>query len=116
MAVSMWAVHESDVEDVLALGRRFPAFHGPPLHVGDPKRIGLNDFGAPEWGDAVALLPYEVPVFWACGITPQIVAANAGVSAMVTNSPSHMLITDVLSSRFESRSHANPVVKLDVNF
>ena len=50
---------------------RFPAVHGAPVHVGDPAELGIADLDAPDFGEAVEVRPGEVPVFWACGVTPQ---------------------------------------------
>jgi uncharacterized protein YcsI (UPF0317 family) len=74
---------------------RYPAVHGAPMHVGDPAGIGIEDLDAPDWGDAVEVRAGEVPVFWACGVTPQAVALAAGSPWMLTHSPGRMMVLDV---------------------
>ncbi len=94
LAVSMRPIQADQVAAVVALTSRFPAFHGAPLGVGDPDLFGI-DLDSPDWGDRIRLLPEEVPVFWACSVTPQLVATASEVELMITNFPSHMFITDV---------------------
>jgi uncharacterized protein YcsI (UPF0317 family) len=74
---------------------RFPGAHGAPVHVGDPAAIGIADITKPDWGDFVGIRAGEVPVFWACGVTPQAVALASKPSFMITHSPGHMFITDM---------------------
>ena len=74
---------------------RFPNTHGAPLHVGDPASIGIDDLQKPDYGDVVPFHPGEVPVFWACGVTPQAVAMQSKPPFMITHSPGHMFITDI---------------------
>lgn len=74
---------------------RYPGVHGAPVHVGDPAAIGIRDLGRPDFGDAVTIRPGEVPVFWACGVTPQAVAMQAKPPLMLTHAPGHMFITDL---------------------
>jgi uncharacterized protein YcsI (UPF0317 family) len=66
-----------------------------PLHVGSPQAIGIADLGRPDFGDPVAILPGEVPVFWACGVTPQAVALEARPEFMITHEPGIMFLTDL---------------------
>lgn len=74
---------------------RYPGVHGAPVHIGDPTYIGI-DITKPEWGgQQVTLRKNEIPVFWACGVTPQAVALEARVPFMITHAPGHMFITDV---------------------
>jgi uncharacterized protein YcsI (UPF0317 family) len=94
LAVSMRAIRQSDLTRVLQLSSRFPAFHGAPIWIGDPDALGV-DLDAPAFGEPLPVLPGEVPVFWACSVTPQLMAEASGVSSMITNAPNHMLITDV---------------------
>ena len=69
-----------------------------PVHLGDPALIGISDIGKPDFGDAVAILPDELPVFWACGVTPQAVVAAVQPDFCITHAPGYMLITDLLNS------------------
>ena len=75
---------------------RFPSVHGAPVHIGEPEAIGIRDISRPDLGDAVEIKDGEVPVFWACGVTPQAVAVSSKPSLMITHSPGHMFITDML--------------------
>jgi len=73
---------------------RFPRAHGAPIHIGDPSAIGIRDLAKPDFGDAVAFKAGEVPVFWACGVTPQAVAMEARPPLLITHKPGHMFVTD----------------------
>ena len=79
---------------------RFPAVHGAPVHLGDPGQIGIGDLARPDYGDPVTLHPGELPVFWACGVTPQVALAAARPPLAITHSPGCMLVTDLLSYNF----------------
>ena len=74
---------------------RFSATHGAPVHIGDPSRIGISDLNDPTFGSPLIINEDEVPVFWACGITPQLVALESKVDFMITHKPGHMFITDL---------------------
>lgn len=95
MVVSMRSVDAGRVADVIAISRQFPLAHGAPVHVGDPAAIGIADPSRPDWGDPAPIPDGQVPVFWACGVTPQVAIEAAGVPLCVTHKPGHMLITDV---------------------
>ncbi|MBL4667183.1 MAG: putative hydro-lyase [Sneathiella sp.] len=77
---------------------RFPQAHGTPIHFGDPSAIGIADIGQPDFGEISELRDGEVPVFWACGVTPQIAIQNAKPSICITHAPGRMLITDILGA------------------
>jgi uncharacterized protein YcsI (UPF0317 family) len=72
-----------------------PRVHGAPIHIGDPAQIGIKDISKPDFGDSVTIKPGEVPVFWACGVTPQSAIMSAKPSIAITHAPGHMFITDV---------------------
>ncbi len=95
MAVSMRAVPEERVDDVVAISKRYPLAHGAPVYWGDPAGIGVKDLSRPDWGDAAPVASGQVPVFWACGVTPQIALEAARLPVCITHKPGHMLITDV---------------------
>ncbi|WP_371225413.1 putative hydro-lyase [Roseovarius sp. 2305UL8-3] len=95
MVVSMRAVPEDRVEEVIEISRRFPLAHGAPVYWGDPTGIGIRDVSSPEWGDPAPVAPGGVPVFWACGVTPQVAIEAARLPLCITHKPGHMLITDV---------------------
>lgn len=95
MVVSMRAVPDDRVDEVAAISRKFPLAHGAPVYWGDPAGIGIADITAPDWGDAAPVGPGETPVFWACGVTPQVAIEAAHLPLCITHKPGHMLITDV---------------------
>ena len=68
--------------------------HGAPVHLGKPESIGIADIAKPDWGDAVPIREDEIPVFWACGVTPQSVIADARPEFCITHYPGAMLVTD----------------------
>jgi uncharacterized protein YcsI (UPF0317 family) len=95
MVVSMRPVPTAQIELVCALSARYPHAHGAPVHVGDPQAIGIVRLDRPDYGDAVPIGADEVPVFWGCGVTPQIVAEKARVALMITHEPGQMFVTDL---------------------
>jgi uncharacterized protein YcsI (UPF0317 family) len=78
---------------------RFTTAHGPPVHFGEPGDLGIAELATPQYGDPVELRDGEVPVFWACGVTPQAVAAASRPELMITHAPGHMFVTDVPDER-----------------
>jgi uncharacterized protein YcsI (UPF0317 family) len=76
---------------------RYPAVHGAPVHLGDPTQIGIHDLSKPDYGDAVDVLPFEVSVFWACGVTPQAALVQAAPPLAITHAPGAMLVTDLFN-------------------
>jgi uncharacterized protein YcsI (UPF0317 family) len=95
LVVSMRPIPASLVSQAVQVTARFPAAHGEPLQVGDPVSLGIEDLARPDFGDPVAIRPGEVPVFWACGVTPQAVAMQAKPPLMITHAPGHMFLTDL---------------------
>ena len=95
MVVTMRPVPRDRVVRAVQVTSRFPAVHGAPVHIGDPEAIGIRDVTAPDMGDPVEIRDGEVPVFWACGVTPQAVAVRSRPPLMITHSPGHMFITDL---------------------
>ncbi len=100
LVVSMRPVPEALVETAVAVTRRMPAVHGAPVHVGDPGVLGIADLGRPDFGDPVRVAPGEVPVFWACGVTPQAALMASRPPFALTHAPGHMFVTDVLDSAY----------------
>ena len=98
MVVSMRPIAAADLSKAVTASARFPNAHGAPVHIGDPKTIGIGDIARPEWGDPQEFRPGDVPVFWACGVTPQAVALASKPPFMITHSPGHMIITDLPNS------------------
>jgi uncharacterized protein YcsI (UPF0317 family) len=101
MVVSMRPLSPVHAEAATRICKRFPRAHGTPVHIGDPARIGIHDLDHPDYGDPVKIHPGEVPVFWACGVTPQAVAVEARPPLLLTHSPGHMFLTDLLDSHLE---------------
>lgn len=95
MVVSMRPIPEKDVVRAVQVTSRFPSVHGAPIHIGNPESIGIADLNRPDFGDRVTLKDGEVPVFWACGVTPQAVAMQVKPELMITHAPGHMFITDL---------------------
>jgi uncharacterized protein YcsI (UPF0317 family) len=94
MVVSMRPIPAEMVAAAVAISGRMPAVHGAPVHAGDPGSLLLGSLERPEYGDPVALHDGDVPVFWACGVTPQAALAASRVPFAITHAPGHMLITD----------------------
>jgi uncharacterized protein YcsI (UPF0317 family) len=68
------------------------------VHFGDPAAIGIRDLDRPDFGDRVEIRAGEVPVFWACGVTPQAVAMRVKPPLVITHKPGHMFLTDLRDS------------------
>lgn len=95
MVVSMRPIPHRDVVRAAQVTSRFPAVHGGPIHIGDPSVIGISDIYQPDFGESVPIREGEVPVFWACGVTPQSIAMETKPSIMITHAPGYMFITDI---------------------
>ncbi len=95
MVVSMRAVPVDQLALATEISRRFPIAHGAPVHHGDPAMIGIKDLSRPDWGDPAPVPDGHLPVFWACGVTPQVALENADLPICITHKPGHMLITDI---------------------
>lgn len=98
MVVSMRPMVPADAIRAIQICTRFPAVHGAPIHFGDPDKIGIEDIMQPEFGDAVTINEGEVPVFWACGVTPQVAVEQAKPPFCITHSPGCMLVSDLPNS------------------
>jgi len=99
LVVSMRPLKAADAIRAIQVTSRFPSVHGAPVHLGDPAEIGIADINRPDYGDPVEIRPGEIPVFWACGVTPQSVVAAVRPEFCITHAPGHMLVTDLLNSR-----------------
>ena len=97
MVVSQrWIPTEKVVRAVQATSR-YPGVHGAPVHIGDPAAIGIDDPLKPDFGDSwPPANETDVPVYWACGVTPQAVAMACRPELMITHSPGHMFVTDLI--------------------
>ncbi|ARK22490.1 hypothetical protein SporoP32a_13655 [Sporosarcina ureae] len=96
--VSMRPMKAADAIRAIQITTRYPDVHGAPIHLGDPSLIGIKDISAPDFGDSVTINEGEIPVFWACGVTPQAVAMESKPSIMITHSPGCMFISDMKDS------------------
>ena len=102
MVVSMRPLKAADAIRAVQVTSRFPSVHGAPVHLGDPSLIGIADLQRPDYGDAVEVMPDELPVFWACGVTPQAAITQARPGFCITHAPGAMLITDLLNTQLAS--------------
>ncbi|MGE2728678.1 putative hydro-lyase [Mycolicibacterium vaccae] len=102
LVVSMRPLPPGQIGAAAQITSRFPAMHGPPVHVGDPAALGIVDLDRPDFGDPVHIGADEVPVFWACGVTPQAAVAQARPELAIFHSPGHMFLTDRPHQDFDS--------------
>lgn len=98
--MSMRPVPHNQVVRAVTCTARFPAVHGAPMHIGAPEAIGVKDINKPEFGDAVTIREGEVPVFWACGVTPQAAVMKSKPPFAITHAPGHMFIADTHDSDY----------------
>ncbi|MDF2948470.1 MAG: hypothetical protein K0R07_484 [Sedimentibacter sp.] len=101
--VSMRPMKSEDIKKAYDITEQFPHVHGAPIHFGNPADIGIEDINKPDYGDKVEIRDGEVPVFWACGVTPQAAIENAKPEIVITHAPGHMFITDILNSEIEEK-------------
>jgi len=99
MVVSMRPFRAADAIRAIQICTRFPAVHGAPVHLGNPQLIGIDDLARPDYGDAVSVKDGELPLFWACGVTPQVALEAARPPFAITHSPGCMLVTDLRNSQ-----------------
>jgi len=100
LVVSMRPIPADRVADAVTISGRYPAVHGAPVHIGHPEALGIADLMAPDYGDAPAIRDCEIPVFWACGVTPQAAIFASRPPFAVTHAPGYMFITDVPDSEY----------------
>ena len=102
LVVSMRPLKPKDAIRAIQITSRFPSVHGAPVHIGLPEAIGIGDLAKPDYGDAVPIESDELPVFWACGVTPQAVIAEVRPEFCITHAPGCMLITDLRNTKLAS--------------
>lgn len=102
LVVSMRPYRPEQVDAVVAVTNRYPAMHGGPVHVGDPAALDIANIQKPDFGDAVTVRDGEVPVFWACGVTPQLALLAAKPEIAITHSPGCMFVTDLGDDAFRT--------------
>lgn len=100
MVVSMRPMKPAEAIRAVQITTRFPSVHGAPVHIGKPELIGIKDVMKPDYGDAVEVRGDELPVFWACGVTPQSVIATVKPEFCITHYPGSMLVTDRKNTEF----------------
>jgi uncharacterized protein YcsI (UPF0317 family) len=98
LVVSMRPVPAAQVVIAVQVTGRMPQVHGAPVHVGAPEALGIADLSAPDYGDPVDVHEGDVPVFWACGVTPQAALMASRPPFAITHAPGHMFVTDVPDS------------------
>ncbi|AWM42369.1 putative hydro-lyase [Gemmata obscuriglobus] len=101
MVVSMRPLTPAQEVKATQICSRFPRAHGAPVHFGDPTAIGIRDITKPDFGDGVEIRNNEVPVFWACGVTPQAALMQAKPPFAITHKPGHMFLTDLKDTDLE---------------
>jgi len=100
MVVSMRPIFYNKVVRSVQITTNYPSVHGAPMHIGNPELIGIKDINKPDFGEAVRIERGEIPVFWACGVTPQVVAMESKPKIMITHAPGYMFITDLKNNSF----------------
>ncbi len=101
LVVSMRPIPAGQVADAVRITSRYPAVHGAPVHVGDPAALGIGDLDRPDYGDPVEVREGEVPVFWACGVTPQAAVMASAPEFAIGHAPGHMAVTDVRDTEYQ---------------
>ena len=102
MVVSMRPLKAKDVIKAIEITKEYPSIHGSPIHMGNPQEIGIKSIQKPDYGNSVTINSDEIPVFWACGVTPQKAAMIAKPPIMITHSPGHMFIGDLKDIELKS--------------
>lgn len=97
MVVTMRPLPSDKLTQAVQITSRYASVHGAPIHIGDPSTIGIKDLRKPDFGDPVTIKRREIPVFWACGVTPQAVVMKTKPELCITHSPGHMFISDLLN-------------------
>jgi uncharacterized protein YcsI (UPF0317 family) len=100
MVVSMRPIHRTQVAQACVITGRYPDVHGEPVHVGYPEMIGIEDLGRPDYGEAVEIKEEEIPLFWACGVTPQNALVKAKLPFAITHAPGYMFVSDLKNEQF----------------
>ena len=95
MVVSMRPIPSHQITEAVKITARMPSVHGAPVHIGHPKSLGISDVNKPDFGDASRIEADEIPVFWACGVTPQAAVMNSKIPFAISHAPGHMFITDI---------------------
>ena len=97
LVVTMRPIPLDKITQSVQITSRYASVHGAPIHIGDPSTIGIKNLRKPDFGDPVTIKKGEVPVFWACGVTPQAVVMQTKPDLCITHAPGHMFISDLLN-------------------
>lgn len=100
MVVSMRPIRSVQVPSAVVVTSKLPSVHGAPVCVGNPGSIGIEDIEHPDYGDPISFHEDELPVFWACGVTPQAALARSKIPFAITHAPGYMLVTDIPSQAY----------------
>jgi len=103
LIVSMRPMTRQQATEAARITEAFPRVHGAPVHIGHPEGLGIVDLNRPDYGDAVSIHSGEVPVFWACGVTPIEAIMNAKLELAITHEPGHMFVTDMLDTSLREK-------------
>lgn len=107
LVVTMRSFPKTQIPTIFGVCAKYEHAHGTPIYWGNPKKIGIKDLQKPDYGDPIKIPEDEVPVFWACGVTPQAAIQNAQPNLSVTHAPGCMLVTDLKSS---AKPNVNPML------
>jgi len=102
MVVSMRPIYHDLVPRACLITGRYPDVHGEPVHIGYPEMIGIQNIKQADYGDSVEIKLDEIPVFWACGVTPQNVLVEAKLPFAITHAPGFMFVGDMLNEEFST--------------
>jgi uncharacterized protein YcsI (UPF0317 family) len=103
LVVTMRPMPPDRIVPAVRITSRYSSVHGGPVHIGDPAAIGIRNIKRPDFGEAVTIKKGEVPLFWACGVTPQVAVMNAKPDICIAHAPGHMFITDVLNEELANQ-------------
>ncbi|WP_342628725.1 putative hydro-lyase [Nguyenibacter vanlangensis] len=101
VVVSMRPFRSQDIIKAVEISSAIPLAHGAPVHIGFPAEIGIADVNVPDYGDVTPVAENELPVFWACGVTPQAVLAASMPEFAITHAPGAMLVTDMPIAHYQ---------------
>lgn len=101
MVVSMRPIPANQVADAVRITSRYPSVHGAPVHIGDPEAIGIQDLSQPDFGESIEIPEGTIPVFWACGVTPQAVVMQSKPELAICHAPGKMLVTDIRDVEYQ---------------
>jgi uncharacterized protein YcsI (UPF0317 family) len=102
LVVSMRPIPAALIPLAVQITGRYQLVHGAPVHVGAPEALGIRDLARPDYGDPVEVRPGELPVFWACGVTPQAAAIASRLPFCITHAPGYMFVSDLTNASLES--------------